>query len=298
MLKFLSIGIIVVFVLVIVLFRKKIKPFFRFLVSKLFLFNLLLALLALVLIPYFALKKLDSYTNHGVKLPVPNFIGTEVSQIEQLAKDENVEVVINDSVYSDEFPRGTVIRQDPKPNSETYPSFVKPNRKIYVTIVKQAGEYKAIPDLTGDYRVSKKMAKVRLEMLGFKTRFERKVSENNYVIELQYKNRKLKKGEKILKGEVITIIHGSGNGGAPVTLQNVIGKTVVNASQILALANLAVDVNYEGENITAEDSLNFVVTVQNPHPRSLPQSLIQSGATVYLVAEKGVPVVDSTANPK
>ena len=297
MLKFLSIGIVVVFILVVVLFRKKIKPFFRFLISKLFIFNLLLALLALFLIPYFTLKHLDSYTNHGVKLAVPNFIGTEVQQIEQLAADSEVEVVINDSVYSDDFPRGTVIRQDPKPNSETYPSFVKPNRKIYVTIVKQAGEYKEIPDLTGDYRISKKIAKVRLEMLGFKTRFERKTSENNFVIELQYKNRKLKKGEKILKGEIITIIHGSGNGGAAVTLQNVVGKTVYEASQILGIANLSVDINYEGENITAKDSLNFIISVQNPHPRSLPQSMIQSGSTIYLVAKKGIPITDTPENP-
>ena len=295
MLKFLSIGIVVVFVLVIVLFRKKIKPFFRFLVSKLFIFNLILALLALFLIPYFTLKYLDTYTNHGVKLPTPNFIGTEVSQLEKLASDSDIEVIINDSVYSDEFPRGTVIRQDPRPNSENYPSFVKPNRKIYVTIVKQAGEYKAIPDLTGDYRISKKIAKVRLEMLGFKTRFERKTSENNYVIELQYKNRKLNKGDKILKGETITIVHGSGNGGAPVTLQNVVGKTVDNARQILTLSNLAVDIEYEGENISAEDSSNFIISVQNPHPRSLPESMIQSGATIYLVAKKGVPVADSTS---
>ncbi len=295
MLKFLSIGIVVVFVLVIVLFRKKIKPFFRFLVSKLFIFNLILALLALFLIPYFTLKYLDTYTNHGVKLPTPNFIGTEVSQLEKLASDSDIEVIINDSVYSDEFPRGTVIRQDPRPNSENYPSFVKPNRKIYVTIVKQAGEYKAIPDLTGDYRISKKIAKVRLEMLGFKTRFERKTSENNYVIELQYKNKKLNKGDKILKGETITIVHGSGNGGAPVTLQNVVGKTVDNARQILTLSNLAVDIEYEGENISAEDSSNFIISVQNPHPRSLPESMIQSGATIYLVAKKGVPVADSTS---
>ncbi len=296
MLKFLSIGIIIVFILVIVLFRKKIKPFFRFLGSKLFLINLMLALLALFLIPYFTLRYLDTYTHHGVKLPVPNFIGTEVKQIEQFAADNDVEVVINDSVFSDKFPRGTVIRQDPMPNSKTYPSYVKPHRKIYVTIVKQAGEYKEIPDLTGDYRVSKKIAKVRLEMLGFKTRFERKISENNYVIELQYKNRKLKKGEKILKGETITIVHGSGNGGAPVTLQNVVGKTAENARQLLGLSNLVVDINYEGENITAQDSANFVITLQNPNPNSLPESMVQSGTTIYLIAKKGVPIADTTAN--
>jgi len=167
MLKFLSIGVIVVVVIVIVLFRKSLKPFFRFLVSKLFIVNFIVALLVLFLAPYLTLNYLDSYTNHGQKLAVPNFVGTSVKDVNQLAIDNQVQVVINDSVFSDDFPRGTVIRQDPLPNSETYPSYVKPERKIYVTIVKQAGEYKEIPDLTGDFRVSKKIAKVRLEMLGF-----------------------------------------------------------------------------------------------------------------------------------
>lgn len=293
MLKFLSIGVIVIVILLIVLFRKSIKPFFRFLVSKLFIFNLIIALLALFLIPYFTLKYLDSYTNHGEKLAVPNFVGTTVKDVNQLANDNQVQVVINDSVFSDDFPRGTVIRQDPLPNSESYPSYVKPNRKIYVTIVKQSGEYKEIPDLTGDFRVSKKIAKVRLEMLGFKPKFTPKASKNDYVLELRYNGKTVNKGDKVLKGETIVVVHGNGGGGVPITLPNVVNKTVANASQILSLAGLEVDVQYKGENITAEDSTNFVVNVQNPHPRNLQQGMIQTGATIYLIASKGVPVADS-----
>lgn len=295
MLKFLSIGVIVVVVLLIVLFRKSIKPFFRFLVSKLFIFNLIIALLALFLIPYFTLKYLDSYTNHGQKLAVPNFVGTSVKDINQLAVDNQVQVIINDSVFSDDFPRGTVIRQDPLPNSESYPSYVKPERKIYVTIVKQSGEYKEIPDLTGDFRVSKKIAKVRLEMLGFKPEFKSRASKNDYVLELKYNGKTLSKGDKVLKGETILVVHGNGGGGVPITLPNVVNKTVANANQILSLAGLGVEVQYEGENVTAEDSSNFVVNVQNPHPRNIQQGLIQTGATIYLIASKGVPVTDSTS---
>lgn len=296
MLKFLSIGIVIVLVVLILLFRKSIKPFFRFLFSKTFLINLILALLVLFLVPYFTLKYLDTYTNHGVKLPVPNFIGTSVNEITQLAKDNQIQVVINDSVFSDDAPRGTVLSQEPLPNTNEYPSFVKPNRKIYVTIVKQSGEYKEIPDLTGDFRVSKKIAKVRLEMLGFKVAFTPKASKDNYVLELKHNGKVVKKGDKVLKGETIEVIHGNGGGGVPVTLPNVVNKTVSDASQELALAGLNVDVNYEGENITAEDSLNFVVLIQNPHPKNLVQGMIQSGSTVTLIAAKGVPLADTTSN--
>lgn len=293
MLKFLSIGIVLVIILLIFLFRKSIKPFFRFLGSKLFLINFAIAVLALFLIPFLTLRYLDSYTNHGVKLAVPNFVGSSVKDIDQLAKDSQVQVVINDSVFSDEFPRGTVIRQDPFPNTESYPSFVKPDRKIYVTIVKQTGEYKEIPDLTGDYRVSKKIAKVRLEMLGFKPQFTAKPSKDDFVLELRHNGKVVTKGDKVLKGETIEVVHGNGGGGIPVNLPNVVNKTVGNASQVLSLAGLEVEVRYEGQNITAADSVNFVVSVQNPHPNNLQQGLIQTGSTVYLIATKGVPVEDS-----
>lgn len=295
MLKFLSIGVVIVIVLLIILFRKSIKPFFKFLFSRIFIINLVLALLVLFLIPYFTLSYLDSYTNHGKKIAVPNFVGTSATDINTLATNNNVEVVINDSVFSDEFPKGTVIRQDPLPNSAAYPSYVKPERKIYVTIVKQSGEYKAIPDLTGDFRVSKKIAKVRLEMLGFNPQFTAKPSQNDYVLELRYNGKVVKKGDKVLKGEVIEVIHGNGGGGVPITLPSVIGKTVSEASQVLSLAGLNVEVEIEGENLTAEDSLSFVVNVQNPHPRNLQQGMIQTGATVYLIAGKYVPVADTTS---
>jgi beta-lactam-binding protein with PASTA domain len=298
MLKFLSIGVIIVIVLLIVLFRKSIKPFFRFLFSRVFIINLTLALLVLFFIPYYTLKYLDSYTNHGVKLPVPNFVGTSVNGINQLATEYKVEVVINDSVFSDEFPRGTVIRQDPLPNSESYPSYVKPQRKIYVTIVKQSGEYKEIPDLTGDFRVSKKIAKVRLEMLGFNPQFTAKPSQDDYVLELRYNGKVVKKGDKVLKGEVIEVVHGNGGGGVPITLPNVVNKTVSEASQILSLAGLNTAVDFDGEDLSAEDSLNFYVTIQNPHPRNLQQGLIETGATIYLLAGKSVPVADTTGKGK
>jgi beta-lactam-binding protein with PASTA domain len=263
-----------------------------------FIINLILALLVLFLIPYYTLKYLDSYTNHGVKLPVPNFVGTSVNGINQLATEYKVEVVINDSVFSDEFPRGTVIRQDPLPNSESYPSYVKPQRKIYVTIVKQSGEYKEIPDLTGDFRVSKKIAKVRLEMLGFNPQFTAMPSQDDYVLELRYNGKVVKKGDKVLKGEVIEVIHGNGGGGVPITLPNVVNKTVSEASQILSLAGLNTAVDFDGEDLSAEDSLNFYVTIQNPHPRNLQEGLIETGATIYLIAGKNASVVDTTEQGK
>ena len=50
--------------------------FLRFIFSKFFWINFILALLALYVIFYLTMRNLDSYTNHSVKLKVPNLKNT------------------------------------------------------------------------------------------------------------------------------------------------------------------------------------------------------------------------------
>lgn len=275
-----------------------IKAFFRFLISKVFLINLALALIVAISIPYFTLNYIESYTNNDSEdykknyIPVPNFMGIYVDDIDDFIKGKDLRYVINDSVYSDEYEAGQVIRQNPPPFTDELPEYVKPNRRIYLTIVKKEGEYKEVPDLTSDYN-SKKLAKVKLEMLGFKPQFKAKSHKSDYVLKLLYKGKEVKPGTKLLKGSVITVVHGDGGGGQPISLPRLAGMTVQQANQALALAGLETEVLYEGAQ-TAEDSLNFVVYKQNPHPNNVPQGIVSSGTVVSIWAKK--PEADTTGN--
>lgn len=273
-----------------------IKAFFRFLISKVFLINLALAIIVAIAIPYFTLNYIESYTNNNSEdykknyIPVPNFIGIHVDDVDEFINGKDLRYVINDSVYSDEFEPGQVIRQNPPPYTDEQPEYVKPNRRIYLTIVKKEGEYKEVPDLTSNYN-SKKLAKVKLEMLGFEPRFEPKSHKSDYVLELLYKGKKIKPGTKLLKGSVITVVHGDGGGGQPVSLPRLAGMSVQEANHTLALAGLEMEVLYDNA-LTAEDSLNFVVYQQNPHPNSIPQGIVPSGTVVSIWAKQ--PEADST----
>jgi len=281
-----------------------VKAFFRFLVSKLFLINLALVLLVGFFVPYCTLGYLEDYANNDSEnykkhyIAVPNFIGVHMDGIEEYIGDKDLKYIISDSVYSDNAPAGTVINQDPQPHIETLddtiPSYVKPGRRIYLTVVKKAGEYKEIPDLLS-VNNSKKLAKVKLEMLGFRIEFEPKPhKDDGRVLELKYKGKTLVAGTKLLKGSVIKVIYGSGEGGKPVNLPSVVGETVFNAEQILALAGLESEVIYEGA-ITAQDSLNFTVYRQNPSPRSVVKGVVPTGTIISLMARKQVATVDSTS---
>lgn len=291
------VGIIAFFGGLIFLFRKNLGAFFRFLVSKLFLINLVLAITVAFLVNYCSIKSLDDYTNHGVKVEVPYLIGMNVDEIDSKYNGVDLNFVLNDSTYSDDYPAGTIIKQDPDPKIN-YDS-VKPGRSIYLTIVKKGGEYKVLPDITGGKVNSKTEAQLKLEAIGFVVNFKSKPAKDEYVQQMIYNGKEVKGGQKLLKGSVITLVHGSGEDGIPVNLPNVKGLSVGEANKVLSSANLIIEVMYEPQAMNMTDSLNFVVTKQNPSPYSIPQGIVASGTTISLTAgppSPSVPASDSTHN--
>ncbi len=278
-----TLAVIAFFGFILYLFRHNLGAFFRFLVSKMFLLNLLLALLVAFGITYCSLKGLDGYTNHGEKIEVPTFNGNHISDTSNVIGDKELSCIVIDSVFSNEHKPGTIIRQDPDPHTDSLDSYVKPGRKIYLTIVKLGGEYRTVPTLTGDFVKPKSIAKQMLEMNGFVPIFTTVPSKNDYVIELKYKGKTIQAGDKLLKGSEIEVIVGSGAGGVPVSLPNVIGKTILEANQIMSQAGLIVDIIIKDAK-NANDSLYFKINSQNPTPSSVQQGVVASGSVVTVVA--------------
>lgn len=273
---------------IIFLFRKNLGAFLRFLVSKLFLINLVLAVGVSFLVYTCSIESLDDYTNHGIKKEVPYLIGVNVDELDEKFNGTELNYKIIDSTYSDEYPAGTVLKQDPDPKLN-YDS-VKPGRTIYLSIVKQGGEYKSLPDITGSAVNSKGVAKMKLEALGFVVKFKSVPAKDDYVQKMIHDGKEVKGGQKLLKGSVITLVHGSGEGGLPVDLPYVKGMTVGEANNILSAANLLFEVVYDPPAANMQDSLSFVVTKQNPSPGSVPQGIVASGTTVSLIAGPPAPI--------
>ena len=293
--KTIIIGAVVVVVLVLVIFRKSLGPFLRFLVSKLFLINLVLAAGTLTIITWMTFNNIESDANNDSEnyqkhyLKVPDFKGVHLNDIEEFIGSRPFEYVISDSVYSDDAPAGTVLRQDPRPHSEDYPRMAKPGRTIYLTIVKQGGEYKVVPDLTENVETSYAIAKRKLEALGFRVTFEIIPSKNKgKVEEVLYKGKVVASGTKLLKGSVINIKYGSGEGGAAVKLPELKGLTILEANQQLTFAGLDPLLICD-DCLTQEDSLNHVIYKQIPAVSSLVEGLIESGEVVTIYARKPLP---------
>ena len=90
---------------------------------------------------------LDSYTNHGEKFAVPNFIDQKVhvDDLDVFVEGKGITYEIVDSIYDESVLPGTVIYQTPLATDSTG-MFVKEGRKVSLRISKRS-HLVEVPDL-------------------------------------------------------------------------------------------------------------------------------------------------------
>lgn len=287
-----------VLLLLLVVLRKRLAPYFRFLFTPMFLINFFCAIIVAGLAFWGLLAYLDNYTLHGENIAVPNFYGIHVNDLDSFSKEKNLRYMINDSVYSDELPKGTVVKQDPIAHTEETESFVKPNRTIYLMVVRSGVEYKTMPkvkDLSKDFAISSLMIN------GLTYAIKPVPGEyRDLVYGAYYKGKEIKEGEKIPKGSEILLHVGRGTGGDRTGVPNLICNTIEEARESLSGYSLFLDFHCD-DCKTAMDSLNAKIYKQVPGAVSLGNSLVREGseltvfASVVYECEKQVPVQDSTS---
>src|SRR5690349_3253559 len=109
------------------------KKFFNFLKSNTLgavMANIGIAVCVLVLISilYFYIY-LPNTTNHGDSITVPDLAGMKFEELEDFLQKYDLRFEVEDSVYHEEYPPLTVLRQFPKAGAT-----VKQNRIIYVSV--------------------------------------------------------------------------------------------------------------------------------------------------------------------
>src|SRR5690349_6207439 len=97
-----------------------------FLKSKIFLANLLLALVFVIAAFGLTYQYMGSYTHHGESISVPDLRGLKKERLETFVSDKHLRYSIVDSLFELDKAPGTVVDQDPPPGSK-----VKESRTIY-----------------------------------------------------------------------------------------------------------------------------------------------------------------------
>jgi beta-lactam-binding protein with PASTA domain len=195
------------------------------------------------------------YTRHDQVAVIPNYIGLEMDQINNLESSKDFELIIVDSIYDYTKKPGSVISQDPLPQTK-----VKPGRAIYLSLVSYMPEQVSMPELID---LSLRRAKALLQTYGLKlgrVSVAPDIAENA-VLKVSVNGRIVKPGTPIHKGSVIDLVIGSGTGTGQPSIPFLIGKTRESARLELSRLGLTI-----GEEIYSAscDSTNGLVYEQNP----------------------------------
>ena len=190
--------------------------FFHFVGSRKFLKHLGAAVVVTLLILWGVMLQLRFYTRHGDYLTVPDLKGQPFEQIISNPGYHDFVFVVIDSLFSTDSPRGTVLHQDPFPDSK-----VKQGRKIYLTIVSSIPEKTNMPDLKF---LTLRQAISVLESSGLKVgRLQYIQTFDEDAVQQQFfGNHIIAPGTTIEKGSIINLTVGIGskaqnaqNGGKP-----------------------------------------------------------------------------------
>ena len=157
--------------------------------------------LAAVMITF---RWIDSYTEHGVALVVPDVTGMyEEDAIRKLAQHHLVGVA-SDHVFVKGLAAGEITAQRPAANAK-----VKRGRKIYLTINSGNHPMIAIPDIADNS--SLRQAESRLRAAGFKLAPNDTITGDlDWVYGVRYNGRELQGGELVPEGVELTLVIGGG----------------------------------------------------------------------------------------
>lgn len=257
--------------------------------SKHFFKHLGIIILTYLVVVSFVIFYLDSYTNHGQKIKVPNLIGKNINTIKTLLEENDLEYEVIESKYDPKKPEGTIIEQDP---IATYKSdvYVKEGRIIRLRISKKT-DLVEMPSLINK---SERFALQVLKNRGLKYKIEYKTSSeaDGAVLQQKYKGKTIKEGEKIQIGSVVLLIIGRNEGGEPIQIPNLYGLNIFAAQDsVLAIPSLTF-VSICPDCLNHEDSLNAKVESQSPE--YIEGVLSPFGTTVTVFAS---PNFDGNKNP-
>jgi beta-lactam-binding protein with PASTA domain len=178
------------------------KGFFAYLKSKQFFIHLGLAVVSVVVVLWILVKMLNSYTQHGETVDVPDFKGKSIAELNGFVQGKDVRYQIIDSIYAPKEKPGVVIRQDPETNTK-----VKRNRTIYLYVNGLMPPQLAMPKLIDR---SERQAILMLESYGLKIGKITQVAGdcNGCVLGQFIKGKAVEPGTLIKKGTVIELTIG------------------------------------------------------------------------------------------
>ena len=185
---------------------------------------------------------------------------------------EELATQIVDSIFELDKPPGTVVDQDPAPDSK-----VKEDRTIYLTVNASLPPKIKMPDLID---VSYRQAEAILQTFGLKvgTLIYKPDLAKNAVLGQRYKGAEINPGTEIPQGSLIDLVLGDGLGNTKVQVPNLVGLTKGEALFMLKGWSLNIGTLFYDNGL--KDST--IAKVYKQFPAASDSSIINQGEAVDL----------------
>ena len=182
-----------------------------------------MAAIVAALIFIFFYVYLPASTQHGETITVPNLEGMSLEDMDDFLKKRNLNYEVSDSNYTSSYPPLAILKHYPQAGS-----YVKENRKIYLTVNSRQPKSVNMPNLIDG---SLKNAELVLESYGLK---RGKITYKpdlaaNAVLEQQFEGKPIAQGTPVLRGSKIDLVVGDGLGQRTFSVPRFVGLLVDEA---------------------------------------------------------------------
>jgi beta-lactam-binding protein with PASTA domain len=230
-----------------------------FIFSNQFKFHFKLAVIIFIGILVVVGVGLKIFTLHYNSLDVPDFKLKTITEVQEICEDNNLRYMIIDSVFTRSQIPGTIVDQEPKPNTQ-----VKKNRRIFLYINAYNPEKIKMPNVVG---VSLRQAIAIIESSGLlvgSLRYVPDIATNN-VLNQKFNGREISPSFDIIKGSKIDLVLGKAADGELAKVPDLLGFKIDEAKRMIAESYLNTGaVIYDNTIKNKADSLKAFVFKQSP----------------------------------
>ncbi len=199
-------------------------------------------------------------TRHGSRRTVPDFAGMPLKEAIRTARDCDLELRINDSLYVPAYEGGIILDQLPEKGVE-----VKPGRKVYITINSFRQKMVPVPYVAGR---SLRQAKNMLEIAGLEIKelIYRPDMATNYVLEQELNGKPVTASSRFESemGSGVTLYVGAESDSRYTVTPQLVGQSLRAAKSRLWESGLNIGAVVYDEGINLLNQKDARVYIQNP----------------------------------
>lgn len=242
------------------------------------------AILLLFIIYKATFAWLNSYTNHGQELIVPDLVNMMPDKASELLEKQALKYEVIDSIYVKDKPLGAIAKQTPEAGAK-----IKEGRTIYLTVNSSTVRKVPMPDIR---EYSLRQAESMLHSVGLKVDSIVYVTSEfkDLVQSVKQKNMPIEVGMRIPEGSAVTLFVGRGLNNELCEVPSFRKLTLERATNMAHTSFLNIGkVIYNEEPIDEDEKAQYIVFKQEP----VTASKVSMGSAIKLYMTKDLSLLET-----